>query len=105
MGGFRKKIKKMLSYVIIDIYYIMDNVIIFNRSAFKHGVSEASIRHALSYPRYEGPLEDDEDKYIVLGFDAAGNLLEILYNRMDDDKVNIFHAMKCRNIYYPLLNI
>ena len=76
----------------------------FNRSAFKHGVSEANIRHALNYPQYEGPLEDDEDKYIVLGFDIAGNLLEILYNRVDDDTVNVFHAMKCRSIYFPLLN-
>jgi hypothetical protein len=82
----------------------MGSGVIFNRSAFKHGVSEASIRHALSYPRYEGPLEDDEGKYIVLGFDTAGNLLEILYNRADDDEINVFHAMKCRSIYFPLLN-
>jgi len=83
----------------------MDDGIKFNRSAFKHGVSKASICHALNHPRYEGPLEDDEDKYIVLGFDAAGNLLEILYNRVDDNTVNIFHAMKCRSIYFPLLNV
>jgi len=82
----------------------MDDGIKFNRSAFKHGVSEASIRHALNYPRYEGPIEDDEDKYIVLGFDVAGNLLEILYNHEDDDTVSVFHAMKCRSMYFPLLN-
>jgi hypothetical protein len=50
----------------------------FNRSAFKHGISEESIRHALNYPKYEAPLKRDDDKYIVLGFDNAGNLLEIL---------------------------
>lgn len=83
----------------------MVNDIIFNRSAFKHGISEASIRHALSFPRYEGPLEDDENRYIVIGFDNAGNLLEILYNRVDDDTVNVFHAMKCRRMYYQLLKV
>jgi len=82
----------------------MDDGIKFNKSAFKHGVSAASIHHALNYPRYEGPIEDDEDKYIVLGFDAAGNLLEILYNYEDDNTVSVFHAMKCRSMYFPLLN-
>jgi hypothetical protein len=82
----------------------MTNSITFNRSAFKHGVSETSIRYALSYPRYEGLLEEYEDKYLVIGFDVAGNLLEILYNIADDGVKNVFHAMKCRKIYFPLLN-
>jgi hypothetical protein len=81
----------------------MDDGVIFNRSAFKHGISEASIRYALSYPRYEALLEGYDDKYLVLGFDAAGNLLEVLYNDTDG-AVNVFHAMKCRSMYYPLLN-
>ena len=82
----------------------MEDNVIFNRSAFKHGVSEAGIRRALAYPQYEAPLEDDEDKYIVLGFDIAGNLLEIVYNRVDEDTINVFHAMKCRKTYFSLLD-
>ena len=76
----------------------------FNYAAFKHGITEERIRYVLSKPLYEGPLEDDENKYIILGFDNAGNPLEILYNRIDDETINVFHAMKCRNIFYPLLD-
>jgi len=76
----------------------------FRRSAFKHGVSEQDIWRAFFHPRYDGPVEDLENTYIRLGFDCHGNLLEIMYNEIDEHTVNVFHAMKCRNIYYPLLN-
>jgi len=52
----------------------------------------------------DGPIEDMENKYLRIGFDRSGNLLEIMYNEIDEHTVNIFHAMKCRGIYYPLLN-
>jgi hypothetical protein len=76
----------------------------FNRSAFKHGVSEEDIWWAFFHYRYDGPMEDMEDKYLRLGFNRAGNLLKIMYNEIDEYTVNIFHAMKCQSIYYPLLN-
>jgi hypothetical protein len=44
-----------------------------------------------------------ENKYIVLGFDMAGNLLEIMYNEMEGGGYNVFHAMPCRSIFEPLL--
>jgi len=77
----------------------------FNISAFKHNITEDKIRYALNRPQYEGPLEEDKNKYIVLGFDIAGNLLEIFYNHVDDETINVFHAMKCRSIFYPLMDI
>jgi hypothetical protein len=52
----------------------MDPRIIYVPSAFKHGVSGENIRRALAFPEYEGPLEDDGDRRIVLGFDHNGNL-------------------------------
>ncbi|HCC36490.1 MAG TPA: hypothetical protein DEQ14_02125 [Treponema sp.] len=76
----------------------------FNEAAFKHGISEGKIRYVLNRPRYEGPLEEEEGKYIVIGFDTTGNLLEILYNIIDDETINIFHAMKCRSIFFHLLD-
>ena len=78
------------------------DTIYFNRSAFKHGVTEEDIRWAFLHPRYDGPVEELEAKYIRIGFDPAGNLLEIMYNEIGG-QVNIFHAMRCRSIYYPLL--
>jgi hypothetical protein len=35
--------------------------------------------------------------------DRNANPLEILYNVIDEDILNVFHAMKCRNIYIPLI--
>ena len=76
----------------------------FNHAAFKHGFTEERIRYVLNHPRYEGPLEGDENRYIVLGFDNSGCLLEIFYNNIDEEAINVFHAMKCRSIFYPLLD-
>jgi hypothetical protein len=83
----------------------MDVDIRFCQSAFKHNISEADIRYAFSNPYYDGPIENDDKKnnqYIRLGFDKSGNLLEILYNEYDD-YVCIFHAMRCRSIFFKLL--
>jgi hypothetical protein len=76
----------------------------FSSSAFKHGIAEENIRYALNHLLYEGPIEDDESKFLILGFDSANNLLEIMYNCIDDETVNVFHAMKCRRIYLFLLD-
>ena len=81
----------------------------FKQSAFRHGVSEVEIRHAFNNPRYDGPIEDSigcmegENRYIRLGFNGHGNLLEIFYNEYDDTHVCIFHAMPCRSLFFSLL--
>jgi hypothetical protein len=85
----------------------MDIAIEFNPSAFKHGVTEADIRWAFDTARYDGWFNKgkgrDKDKYLLIGFNRKGNPLEILYNIIDDNTVNVFHAMTCRNIYYHLI--
>jgi len=73
-------------------------------SAFKHGKTEADIRWAFTTARYDLPVEGDEDKRLLIGFDYVGNPLEILYNEMDDGRIIVFHAMPCRNVYVSLLN-
>ena len=75
----------------------------FNPSAFKHGVSEVDIRKAIDRFVYEDPLEDFDNKYLLLGFDTKGNLLEVVYNHIDADTINVFHAMPCRKSFYGLL--
>jgi uncharacterized protein YvpB len=74
----------------------MEDDIQFNPSAFKHGFTEADIRKVIETKIYEGQLENFVNKYTIIGFDTAGNLLEIMYNIIDSESVNIFHAMKCR---------
>jgi hypothetical protein len=77
----------------------------YNRAAFKHGFTEEDISWAFSNCRYDGPVEDMDNKYLRIGFSRTGNLLEIMYNEIDEHTVNIFHVMKCRSIYFNLLNI
>jgi len=85
----------------------MDLSIEFNLSAFKHNVSEIDIRWAFDTARYDGWFNGGEgqtkDQYLLIGFDRNGNPLEILYNFIDEETVNVFHAMRCRNIYSHLL--
>ena len=61
---------------------------------------------AFDQVRYDEILEFDEvygGKYLLIGDDRNGNPLEILYNVIDEGSINVFHAMKCRSIFYPLL--
>jgi hypothetical protein len=81
----------------------MEPNIEFNPAAFKHGVSEADILHALKTFVYEDPLEDLDNKHLVIGFDIAGNPLEVMYNVIDDETINIFHALRCRNSFIKLI--
>ena len=46
----------------------------------------------------------DGVKHLLIGFDLNANLLEILYNDIDDNTVRVFHAMNCRNSFKVLLN-
>jgi hypothetical protein len=50
----------------------VDIEIRFKQSVFRHGVSEADIRHAFTNPRYDGPIDgtDAGSRYIRLGFDT-----------------------------------
>jgi hypothetical protein len=75
----------------------------FNPSAFKHNVSEVDIRSAIDRFIYEEPLEDFHNKYLLLGFDTKGILLEVMYNTINADTINVFHAMPCRKSFYNLL--
>ena len=73
--------------------------IYYNPSAFKHGFTEADVLKAIESKIYEGPVEGFENKYAIIGFDTKRNLLEILYNIIDNESINIFHVMRCRNSF------
>ena len=82
----------------------MNVAIEFNPSAFKHGITEIAIRHAIINVIYDDIWDEAADKHLLLGFDHRRNLLEIMYNIIDDHNINVFHAMKCRSIYYHLID-
>jgi len=42
-------------------------------------------------------MEGHDNKYAVIGFDRNGNLIEVMYNLIDEQSINVFHAMRCRD--------
>ena len=42
-------------------------------------------------------------KRLLLGFDGKNNLLEIMYNIINENRINVFHAMKARKALTALL--
>jgi len=59
--------------------------IIYNNSAFKHGITIADIENAISLFLFDNAVDGEYDKYLLIGFDVNGNLLEIMYNIINDD--------------------
>jgi len=53
----------------------MYTLIKFNQSALKRGYTEADIMRCFETFIYEDPLEDADNKYLLIGFDLKGNLL------------------------------
>ena len=76
----------------------------FNEAAFKHGITEINIRYAMRYPLHEQLLESYTNKWLIIGHDTVGNLIEIVYNIIDDDTVNVFHAMRYRKKFINQLD-
>jgi len=73
------------------------------------GINEADVRFAFDNKLYDERLDDSDGeddinaKYLLIGFDRNTNLIEVLYNVINENSIKVFHAMKCRNIYLPLL--
>ena len=82
----------------------MFNNYYYNESAFKHGIKEEDIRMVFSRPLFDGLIEGYNNKFLLTGFDTRGNILEIMYNLVDEHTVHIFHAMPCRKIFRLLRN-
>lgn len=76
-----------------------------HRSARRHGVGEADIRHATDRPLVVVDLEPDADppKVLAIGPDRAGNLLEVILLELADDRLLAIHAMALRPTFYELL--
>ena len=59
---------------------------IFNTTAFKHGATERDIEYAMAAPLVDRLMDKYINKYMIIGFDLKGNLLEIMYNLVDEAK-------------------
>jgi len=85
----------------------MDFEITFAASSFRHGFTEEDVRWALKTQRYDALLEPREpsDVYLLIGFSTKATLLEVMYNKVADGNVVVFHVMKCRAQYLPLISL
>jgi len=71
-------------------------------SARRHGVADEDIEHAIAHALVVAD-EADTERVLYLGPDRAGDLLEIVSVRMDDESEFVIHAMGMRKIYEHLL--
>jgi hypothetical protein len=90
-----------LSGCIVHTMYID---IRFSKSAFKHGLTKADIKRAVINVLYDDILDEANDKHLLMWFDCNSNLIEILYNVINDDTIRVFHAMKCTDEFIKLLD-
>ena len=76
-----------------------------HRSAFKHGVAEEDLRHAIDNALRWFDLDSDSDppKVLAIGPDRAGNLLEIIVLELADDRWLVIHAIALRRSFHDLL--
>jgi len=86
----------VLCFFLCYIYFV-EPEIVFVPSAFKHGVTRDDIIHAFRTRIRAGLLEGYGNKYGFVGFNLAGNPIEVFYNPIGDDSIRVFHAMGCRN--------
>jgi hypothetical protein len=74
-------------------------------SALKHGCTIEEISHAIDMAQVEIEIDADNDppKFLFIGPDSAGNLLELIGGVLAGDVLLIWHADTCRPQYLKLL--
>ena len=80
-----------------------------HESARKHCQSDrltvAGVLYAAQHVAYRVPLDDEDDprRWLLLGFDDAGRLLELVVLIFDSGDELLIHVMKARPQYLVLL--
>lgn len=72
-------------------------------SARKHGVADEDVLHAVDHAQAVEDAGEDPDRWLVLGPDRAGNLLEVVVMTTIDATPLAIHAMAMRPRYRKLL--
>jgi hypothetical protein len=78
-------------------------ILAFNPAAFKHGFTEMDVEAAMATALVDELIEEFNNKFLLIGFSMNGNLLEVMYNLVDEDIANIFHVMRCRKEFLQKL--
>ena len=77
----------------------------FHRSAFKHGVPVEAITYELGQRLVTVDLDVDGDppRVLAIGPDPSGNLLEVVWLELADERMMVIHAMPLRVSFYGQL--
>ena len=71
------------------------------QSAYNHGCTYDDIMNCYRYPIVTKILIVEESKYLYIGLDTRGRLIELLVNH--NGITIIFHAMKLRKAFEKLI--
>jgi uncharacterized DUF497 family protein len=74
-----------------------------HEAARKHGVADEDIQHAVDHALVLEDAGDDPDRWLVIGPDRAGNLLEVVVLVTIEGRELAIHAMAMRAKYARLL--
>lgn len=72
-------------------------------SARKHAVADDDIHHAINNALATEDAGEDPDRWLVIGPDRAGNLLEVVVMTTVEGAQLVIHAMPTRTKYARLL--
>lgn len=72
-------------------------------SARKHGVAGEDIRHAIDHALATENVGEDPDRWLVVGPDRAGNLLEVVVLVTIEGVQLVIHAMAMRAKFRRLI--
>ena len=74
-------------------------------SARKHGVADQDILHAIDHALALEDAGEDPDRWLLIGSDTAGNLLEVVIMITAEGTQLVIHAMPMRDQYRRLLGL
>jgi uncharacterized DUF497 family protein len=72
-------------------------------SARKHGVDDEDIRHAIDHALATEDAGEDPDRWLIIGPDRAGNLLEVVVLVTIEGAQVAIHAMRMRAKFRRLI--
>jgi hypothetical protein len=75
-----------------------------HRSARRHSIADADMLHAIDCSLAVEDVGEDPDRWLVIGPDTAGNLLELVVLVTSEGDEIIIHAMPLRPVYRRLLD-
>ena len=84
-------------------YY--NNRVEIHGSARKHRVADPDILHAIDHALAIEDAGEDPDRWLLIGPDTAGNLLEVVIMITAEGSQLVIHAMPMREQYRRLLGL